>query len=192
MSVPASKMEAVPALLTPFIGRTRELTELGRVLDDVIAGTATSVLLSADAGVGKTRLLGELAARATERGMLVTVGHCVDLGEAGLPYLPFSEVFGRLAAEQPDLAESIRTDYAAIARLLPSRRGNDTPVRGDDRIEQASLFEAVLDAFTAMAQLQPVLLLLEDVHWADQATRDLLGFLFTRLGTQRIAIVASL
>src|SRR5258707_1159690 len=97
MSVRPSKMDAVPAPLTPFIGRAREPGELGGVLDAAIAGTASSVLLSADAGVGKTRLLGELITLAHERGMLPVIGHCVDLGGAGLPYLPFSEVFGRLA-----------------------------------------------------------------------------------------------
>jgi DNA-binding NarL/FixJ family response regulator len=191
MSVRAAKMNAVPAPLTPFIGRARELAALGRVLDAAIGGAASSVLLSADAGVGKTRLLGELATRASDLGLLTVVGHCVDLGDAGLPYLPFSEVFGRLAVERPDLAETVRADYAAIGRLLPAHRTTAAPVVVDDRIEQAALFEAVLGTFTAIAEHEPVLLIVEDIHWADQATRDLLGFLFTRMLTQRVAIVAS-
>ena len=80
------------------------------MIDAAASGTAGSVLLSADAGVGKTRVLSEVIARATERGLLTMVGHCIDLGDAGLPYLPFSEAFGRLAAEAPDLVASIRSD----------------------------------------------------------------------------------
>jgi DNA-binding CsgD family transcriptional regulator/tetratricopeptide (TPR) repeat protein len=191
MSAPAAKMESVPTSLTPFIGRSHELAELERVLATAVDGTSNSVLLSADAGVGKTRLLSEVIIRAQARGMLTVVGHCVDLGGAGLPYLPFSEMFGVLAAERPDLADTIRAKYGAIARLLPAQRTAAAPVETDNRIEQAALFEAVLEAFTAIADLEPLLLIIEDVHWADQATRDLLGFLFARLRTQRVAIIAS-
>jgi DNA-binding CsgD family transcriptional regulator/tetratricopeptide (TPR) repeat protein len=184
-------MDAVPAPLTPFIGRARELAELDRVLEAAIGGTASSVLLSADAGVGKTRLLAELTASAAGRGLLSVTGHCVDLGGAALPYLPFSEVFGRLAGEHPDLAESIRTDHAAIARLMPAHRTAAASVEVDERIDQSALFDAVLQAFTAIAERTPVLIVIEDIHWADQASRDLLGFLFTRLRSQRVALVAS-
>ena len=67
------------------------------------AGRSSAVLLAGDAGVGKTRLLDELAVRAAERGVRVLTGHCVDLGDVGLPYLPFVDLL-RPVAGDPDLA----------------------------------------------------------------------------------------
>ncbi len=191
MSVPTAKMESVPVSLTPFVGRAGELAALDRVLRAAVDGSVGSVLLSADAGVGKTRLLGEVVARAQQLGLLTAIGHCVDLGGAALPYLPFTELFGQLVNDRPELAESLRTDHPAIGRLLPSRRSAAASIDSSDRIEQAALFEAVLGGLTAVAAAEPLLIVIEDLHWADQATRDLLGFLFARLRTQRIAIIAS-
>jgi len=100
-------------------------------------------------------------------------------------------VFGAIATERPDLVEAIRGDYATIARLLPAHRTAAAALETGDRIDQAALFQAVLEAVTAIAEREPMLLVLEDIHWADQASRDLLGFLFTRLRDQRVAIIAS-
>jgi DNA-binding NarL/FixJ family response regulator len=190
MSVPTAKIELVPTLSTPFIGRVAELTVLTSVLEDAMAGIASGVVLSADAGVGKTRLLTEVVALAQARGMVPVIGHCLDFGDAGLPYLAFSEAFGRLATEHPGLADEIRVAYPAISRLLPARRLMDANAEGDS-IERGVLFDAVLGALTALSAQLPVLLVLEDVHWADQSSRDLLGFLFSRLRDDRIAIIAS-
>ena len=80
------------------------------------------MLLAGDAGVGKTRLLAELRDRAQAAGYRVLVGHCLDFGDSALPYLPFSEAFGRLATEAPTLARSLVEAGPAIARLMPARR----------------------------------------------------------------------
>jgi DNA-binding NarL/FixJ family response regulator/tetratricopeptide (TPR) repeat protein len=190
MSPGAAKMETVPARLTPLVGRAAELELMNQVLDDAVDANPRAVLLSADAGVGKTRLLTEVIAAATAKGMLVVAGQCIDLGDAGLPYLPFREAIGRLAVEHPELTERLRSDYASIALRLPvDRQGGGASA--PDRLEQGALFDAVLGGLTAVAGDQPVLLVIEDVHWADRATRDLLGFLLARLRDERVAIVAS-
>src|SRR5918911_738796 len=87
----------------PLVGRAGELARLLAAVDRAVAGRASAVLVAGDAGVGKTRLLDELAARATARGARVLVGHCVDLGEVGLPYLPFVDLLRPVTAD-PDLA----------------------------------------------------------------------------------------
>lgn len=185
-------MDDVPWTSTPLVGRSTEMAALLSAVDDARTRRAGAVLLSGDAGVGKTRLLDEVATGAHERGFGVLVGHCTDFGDAGLPYLPFSEIFGRLAGDRPDLVESVLTNFPAIGRLLPSHRLiGAQPVPQDGQLDRAALFDAVVDAFTALSTSEPLLVIIEDAHWADDSTRDLIGFLLTRLTSQRLALVVS-
>ncbi len=181
----------MPRTVAPLVGRAAELAELASVLDSAYEakpGHAAGVaILGGDAGVGKTRLLSELLVAAEQRGALALIGHCVDLGEAPPPYLPFSEAFTRLAADRPDLIDEMLLARPAIARLLPGGSSRSP----DDRVERGELFEALRGALALLAERNPVLFVVEDAHWADQATRDLLGFLFTRVNTERLAIVVS-
>lgn len=192
VSAPGAKMEDVPWTSTPLVGRSTEMAALLSAVDEAKTARAGAVLLSGDAGVGKTRLLDEVAAGAQQRGFAVLVGRCTDFGDAGLPYLPFTEIFGRLAGERPELVETVLADFPAIARLLPTHRLIGAPaVPQDVPIDRAALFDAVLGALTALAAIEPLLVIVEDAHWADDSTRDLVGFLLARLGTQRIALVVS-
>lgn len=177
--------------MIPLVGRRSELATILDALRPSDGGPARAsvVVLDGDAGIGKTRLIVELCDIAQARGVRTLVGHCVDLGDAPPPYLPFTEAFGRLATDDAPLAGEILTSYPALARLLP--RQSAAPAATEDRIERGELFESVLGALRLLAHDQPVLVVVEDVHWADQATRDLLGFLFTRLSDERIAVVTS-
>ncbi|HEU5008573.1 MAG TPA: AAA family ATPase [Jatrophihabitantaceae bacterium] len=179
----------MPRTVTRLVGRSAELGELVAALEHAAAGSASVVVLDGDAGMGKTRLLTELRSTAESRGQLILLGHCVDLGDAPPPYLPFTEAFARLAIQQPALVDEVRSRFPAIWRLLP--RSGETVSEPGDRADRGELFEAVVGAITALAEKQPLLFIVEDVHWADQATRDLLGFLFTRLTLEQIALVAS-
>jgi DNA-binding CsgD family transcriptional regulator len=106
--------------------------------------------------------------------------------------VPFSEAFGRLAADHPDLADPLLAEYPGTARLMPTQRVISAPaIEPDDRIQRGALFETVLGALSKLAESSTVLLVVEDVHWADQSTRDLLGFLLARLRDQRLSIVIS-
>jgi DNA-binding CsgD family transcriptional regulator len=192
LSAPAVKIADVPRPTTPLIGRATELGLLQRGVDDAAAGSASAVLLSGDAGVGKTRILAELTQRTEDAGVLNLIGHCIDFGDAGLPFVPFSEAFGRLAASHAALSDELLAEYPAIARLMPTRRVISAPAADpDDRIQRGVLFEAVLGALSRLAEKSTVLLVVEDVHWADQSTRDLLGFLLARLRDQPLDIVIS-
>jgi DNA-binding CsgD family transcriptional regulator/tetratricopeptide (TPR) repeat protein len=181
----------------PLVGRAEELERLAGLVgvgtspDDV---RPEAVLLAGDAGVGKTRLLVELRRRAEQAGWRVMCGHCLDFGESALPYLPFSEAFGRLAAEAPALASSLVTAGPAVARLMPARRlMSDEPPDRDDSgpIDRRELFESVHAALELLGRAAPMLLIVEDVHWADQSTREMLSFLFSRGFATPVSIVAS-
>ncbi|MEV0286594.1 AAA family ATPase [Kribbella sp. NPDC050820] len=185
-------MDDVPWTSTPLVGRSAEMAALLSSVDDAKTRRAGAVLLSGDAGVGKTRLLDEVATGAHERGFGVLVGHCTDFGDAGLPYLPFTEIFGRLAGDRPDLVESVLTNFPAIGRLLPTHRLlGAQPAPQEGQLDRAALFDAVLGAFTALSTSEPLLVIIEDAHWADDSTRDLIGFLITRLTAQRLTLVVS-
>ena len=182
----------------PLVGRVDELDRLaglvGLTSDEPLPESA--VLLAGDAGVGKTRLLAELRSRAEKAGYRVLVGHCLDFGDSALPYLPFSEAFGRLAAETPTQAKSLVEAAPAVARLMPARRVIPEQAGGSaaaeaDHLDRPDLFAAVHSALELIGRAAPLLLLVEDVHWADRSTREMLSYLFSRRFDAPVAIVAS-
>ncbi|MFI5966833.1 ATP-binding protein [Streptomyces asoensis] len=174
---------------TPFIGREEELARLSGVLERARGGEARAVLIAGDAGVGKTRVLDEIAARAARSGTTVLTGHCVDLGDVGLPYLPFTEILGRLAADERFTA--VLDAHPLVGRLIgtgtdavPAPGAAGTPSGGEGRLR---LFEGMAALLADLSDVTPLLLVLEDLHWADQSSRDLLRFLLSRGFLQRPA-----
>ncbi len=149
-------------------------------------------MIAGDAGVGKSRLLAELAQQAGADGRRVLVGHCLDFGDSALPYLPFTEVFGRLAADSPGLTDSLVEAHPAVTRLMPGRRLLSAALAERvDHLDRGELFESVHAAMEQLAHAAPVLFVIEDVHWADQSTTELLSFLFARQFSAPVALVAS-
>jgi DNA-binding NarL/FixJ family response regulator/tetratricopeptide (TPR) repeat protein len=186
-------MADMPATSAPLVGRRFELAATAALLTDARAGSAGALLLAGDAGVGKTRLLAETIATAEAQHFATMVGHCIDFGDAGVAYLPISEAFGGLVRDNPKLVEALVEEFPPLDRLLPARRRLVTQLAAfEDRVDRGALYEAVIGALEAMSAQHPLLLVIEDIHWADQATRDLLGFLLARLRPDsRIAIAAS-
>jgi DNA-binding CsgD family transcriptional regulator/tetratricopeptide (TPR) repeat protein len=190
-----------------IVGRAEELGRLLAHVQRAATGRSSAVLLAGDAGVGKTRLLDELTVRATELGARVLTGHCVDLGEVGLPYLPFVDLLRPVAGE-PDLAP-VSAANPVLAGLLagrpaglppvpPASEGRDlsrplpnraAPQPVDDG--RLQLFESVAGLLSELAASAPLLIVLEDVHWADRSSRDLLRYLLARLVDVPVAVVAS-
>ncbi len=175
-----------------FVGRDAELSRLREMLAaDASRRTPHVVLLTGDAGVGKSRLLREFGGWASTEGALVLVGHCLDLNGGALPYLPFSDAFGRLAREHPQRAQQALEAAPAIARLLPARRTMGGAEPADDRVDRSALYEAVHTALTALATEQPVVFVIEDAHWADESSRHLISFLLARPSDAALHFVVS-
>ncbi|MFE6419331.1 AAA family ATPase [Streptomyces enissocaesilis] len=170
--------------VSPLVGREDELARLTGVLERARAGEARAVLIAGDAGVGKTRTLDEVAGRAAAAGTTILTGHCVDLGDVGLPYLPFTEILGVLAADERFAA--VLAAHPVADRLLGAgpqeAEGRDGTTRSRLR-----LFEDVAALLAELSDVAPLLLVLEDLHWADQSSRDLLRFLLSRGVLQRPA-----
>ena len=171
-----------------LIGRTRELDRLGAAL----AGAPGTVLLGGEAGVGKTRLIREFGTRAQDTGTRLLIGGCIELG-AGLPFAPFTAVLRGLVREiGTDGVSALLPASAAtgLARLLPEFGEPETETTSGEA--RARLFELVLPLLERLAESAPTVLVIEDLHWADRSTRDLLAFLIRTLGgTARLLIVGT-
>ena len=159
------------------------MAALRAAFDSARQGGPAAVLLGGEAGVGKSRLIGEFGHVAAAAGARVLTGGCLELGIDGLPFAPFTAVLRDLVHEMgADAVASMlpgRTTRG-LARLLPELGEPDTS--GDPGEARARLFEEVLSALEQLARHSPVVLVIEDAQWADRSSRDLLTFL---IGNQR-------
>jgi DNA-binding CsgD family transcriptional regulator/tetratricopeptide (TPR) repeat protein len=173
-----------------FIGRAVELGQLDAVLDRAGQGRPQVVLVAGDAGVGKTRLLLALADRARRRGMRVLSGGCVELGDIGLPYLPVVDALRELAddPEEAGLLAGAAMTAPGLGRLLP---GIEPAGPAGDDLDQLQVLDALRAVLVGLSERSPVLLVLEDLHWADRATRDLVAFLARTLRSGRVTLAVS-
>ncbi|SDS23536.1 regulatory protein, luxR family [Jiangella sp. DSM 45060] len=179
----------VPRLGTgvPFTARSGESAQLRAALQRARGGTGGAVLLSGDAGVGKSRLLTEFLAEAEAAGAHVLLGRCVSVGEAGLPYLPFKEVVEQLRRLRPDLVDA----RPALAGLIGRAAATTTRSGEETDLGQLQLFDAMVTVLAELSDDAPVVLAVEDLHWSDASSRDLLSFLVSRLAAQRLLVVAT-
>ncbi|MFI1071877.1 AAA family ATPase [Streptomyces puniciscabiei] len=172
-----------------FVGRTDELDILNDALARARAGEPQALLLGGEAGVGKTRLVEEFATAAGRRAV-VAVGGCVEIGADGLPFAPFSTALRALRDALPgEFAAAASGQEEELARLLPDL-GEAGAGRHDEQ-GMARLFELTARLLERVAAEHPVVLVLEDLHWADASTRHLLAYLFRTLRTGRLLVLAS-
>jgi DNA-binding CsgD family transcriptional regulator/tetratricopeptide (TPR) repeat protein len=174
-----------------FIGRRGELGALRAALSRAADGDPAVVLVGGEAGIGKTRLVSELTAACAANGTRVLAGGCVPVGEGSLPYAPVVEVLRALVAELgPDtVRELVGPSWPELARLAP---GLGPPQADPDgHGTQSRLFELLLGLLGRLTEQQPILLVVEDLHWADRSTRDLLAFLVRNLRRERLLLVAT-
>src|SRR4029453_8371066 len=160
--------------------------ELAALEDALLAarrGESHFVALAGEAGIGKTRLAGELGREARELGCTVLGGGCSDT-ELSLPYLPFVEAIGNyLDGVDPDrLSGALGPGLAELAQLFPQLSPGAAPERSTDPGQaKLRLFEAIVSLLALPARERTLLLTIEDVHWADASTRELLDYLARRL-----------
>ena len=178
LRVPAGRM----------VGRDDELGRLLTLLDDAQAGRSVAALVSGDAGVGKSRLVSEVTRLAEGRGFTVLSGQCAELGDS-VPYLPLADAL-RGTAQSAGVRDAL-SSRPALGRLLPE--GGDGQRLAEDRsgLARQQMFGGVLGLLTELAAAAPVLLVLEDLHWADASTRDLVTFLSRMLHRERVALIGT-
>ena len=180
----------MPQVLCPvLVGRDEEARRLRAALAAAGAGRGSAVFLAGEAGIGKSRLVREIARAAGERGLTVLAGRAVA-GGAPTPFRPFAEALtsagraGRLPA-----SEELDPFRPVLGRLIPEWRPPQ-PAPGEE--SPVFLGEAVLRLLRALAQQAGCVLVLEDLHWADQETLALLEYLADNLAAERVLCLATL
>jgi DNA-binding CsgD family transcriptional regulator len=170
-----------------FVGRTEQLRRLDEHARRAFTEASGAVIVGGDAGVGKTRLVAEFT--ATRPAGTVFAGGCLELGVDGLAYAPFTAVLRQFLRERgrEPFEAAAPGGTAEFARLLPEL-GALPPGRQEAR---GLLFEQVLRLFQTAAGDEGVTLVLEDLHWADGATRDLLVYLVRNLDLPGVQIIAT-
>ncbi len=168
-----------------LVGRLEELAALDAAFARVRLGEPSAVLIGGEAGVGKSRLAGESAARARAAGAArVLIGYCLELSAEGLPFAPFTGVLRELVRDLG--ADGVAAllpggGVPDLAGLLPEL--GEPAVRADPGETRARMFEQALALLEHLAETGPVVLVIEDAHWSDRSTRDLLTFL---VGNQQV------
>ena len=167
-----------------LVGRAEELAALDAAFEPVREGRPSTVLIGGEAGIGKSRLVGEFGVRARAAAAArVLSGYCLELSAEGLPFAPFIGILRDLVRDlgADGVAAMVPGQGAGeLARLLPEL--GEPGVHADPAEARARMFEQVLALFEHLAESGPLVLVIEDAHWSDRSTRDLLAFL---VGNQR-------
>src|SRR5512133_3740062 len=164
-----------------FVGRERELASLTAAFERATDRRPAVALVAGESGVGKTRLVTELGALARARGARVLTGDCVDLGDGELAFAPIVSALRGLSADE------LGAGAVGLAPLLPQL---DAPA-AETPPSQGRLFELLLALLGRLAEAQPLVLVFEDVHWADRSSRDFLSFFVRNARQQRVLLLAT-
>jgi DNA-binding CsgD family transcriptional regulator/tetratricopeptide (TPR) repeat protein len=169
-----------------FVGRSEELAVLDAMLERAAAGAGGAVLVEGEAGIGKSRLMARLEAQADAAGVRVLIAECLQLAEGELAFAPIVSAL-RSVVEHAELLDSLDpTLRSAIVALWPAAGPSDARPG-----EREQLFEGVYRMLARLAARTPVLLIVEDVHWIDPSSRDLLSFLVHNARRDPIVLVAT-
>ncbi|HET7035984.1 MAG TPA: AAA family ATPase, partial [Thermomicrobiaceae bacterium] len=175
----------------PLVGRQRELARLRAALAQARAGDGRAVFLAGEAGAGKTRLAQTAAKAARVDGFQVLDGRAYSL-EGGLAYAPILGAFGPLLRRLPPGRRERLTDgLPDLGRLFSHLRLPPPPSLGNPALEKTRLFDAIARLLERLAAEQPLLVLLDDLHWADPASIELLHYLSRDLGSLPVLLLGS-
>jgi ATP/maltotriose-dependent transcriptional regulator MalT len=182
-----------PGLVSPvFVGRGGELAALVAALESAVQGEPAVVLVGGEAGVGKTRLVDEAAERAREREMRVLTGSCIELGGEGLPLSPVVDALRTLTrVMDPDQLDGfLGPARADLARLLPELDPDaaGTPAATGES-GGARLLELVFGVIQRLSADRPLMLVIEDLQWADRSTLDLVSLLVRGMRAMHVVLV---
>ncbi len=184
----------MPSRLTSnhLVGRVGELAELELAVREASDGRPTLVLLGGDSGVGKTRLVGELEQRlsaGSENAPLILRGDGVEQADGELPYAPLLSALRPLVRERhPALERLSPGGRQQLATILPGleEAGRSSEARAPDQLR---LFEAMLELVDCLTAGAPLVLIMEDMHWADRSTRAFTAFLARTMRQERVCVI---
>ena len=179
-----------------FVGRQDEMDKLKTALENALSGSGSLVMLVGEPGIGKTRLAEQFAVYAGLRGAQVLVGRCHE-GEAPVPYLPFVDVLRQYVRDRPDdaLRQELGEAAPEVAQLVSEvrQRFPDIPesLSLEDGAERLRLFESVSAFLHNAAAANPLVIILDDLHWADKPSLLLLRHLARRISGERILVLGA-
>jgi tetratricopeptide (TPR) repeat protein len=192
----ASTLAENPLYRRVFVGREQELKQLQSAFDSSVSGQGALMMVVGEPGIGKTALSEQLATYVTLRGGRTLVGHCYEEGSLSLPYLAFVEALRSyvLSREVKDLREELGTGAADVARIVSEVRERlKVKPRPPDDPEEARyrLLQAVTSFLSNAATVQPLLVVLEDLHDADKGTLDMLMHVSRHLAGTRLLVIGT-
>jgi pilus assembly protein CpaF len=178
-----------------FVGRDQERLDIRMMLDRVLTGSGGMLFLAGAPGIGASRLAAEVAADASRKGWMVLSGRCAE--QASAPYAPFREVLAAAVASEgaKALGDAVGDNGPLLAQLVPALRqkvrGMPAAVDvGADKLRE-QLFHAIFDFLVSIPGTKPLLIVLDDLQWADESSVLLLRDLAERLGGSRVVIAAT-
>ena len=191
-----STEETAPLYRQVFVGREKELEQLKAAFDSALSGQGSLIMVVGEPGIGKTALSEQLATYATVRGGMTLVGHCYEEGSLSLPYLAFVEAMRSyvLHKDEADLRQDLGSGASEVARIVSEVRDKlqvEARPPSDPDEDRYRLFQAVTDFLSNAASVQPLLIILEDLHDADKGTLDLLTHVTRNMGGSRFLIVGT-
>jgi class 3 adenylate cyclase len=181
---------------TEFVGRSLELDRVQRAVDAALGGHGSLVMLVGEPGIGKTRLAERAGEYARLRGAQMLLGHCHET-EAGIPYLPFVETLRQHVLDRPDdaLREELGSagpDLAKLVSEVTRRLPEVLPApQGDPEQDRYRLFDSVANFLVNASKATPLVLVLDDLHWADRPTLLMLQHLARRLAGSRLLVIGT-
>ncbi len=179
-----------------FVGRENELSQLKAAFDNALSGEGSLMMVVGEPGIGKTAITEQLATYVTMRGGMTLVGHCYEEGSLSLPYLAFVEAMRTyvLNREENDLRKDMGSGASEVARVVSEVRDklDVTPREASNPDEDRyRLFQAITDFLNNAAFVQPLLIVLEDLHDSDKGTLDLLTHIARNINNTRLLIVGT-
>ena len=185
-----------PLYRRTFVGREAELAQLHEGFDRAMSGEGSLVMVVGEPGIGKTSLCEQLATYVSLRGGKSLVGHCYEEGSLSLPYLAFVEAMRSYVLERDpdDLKKELGSGASEVARIVSEVRDRvdvEPSAGSDPEQDRYRLLQAVVSFLRNASTVQPLMIMLEDLHDADGGTLDMLSHVARNLSGSRLQIVGT-
>ena len=185
-----------PVYRRAFVGREADVRQLQNAFDNALSGNGSMMMVVGEPGIGKTAICEQVATYASIRGGVTLIGHSYEEGSLSLPYLAFVEAMRTYVLAKPPeaLKEELGTGAGDVARIVSEIRERvhvEPRPSGDPEDDRWRLLQAVTSFLRTASSTKPILLVLEDLHWADRGTLDLLTHLARNLQGARLLVIGT-